>query len=464
MKSDICLRNGVVVTPNGIINGGVAIKDGIIVHVGPEDELGEAHRVIDVNGNIIMPGLFDPHIHFGVGGVDMNDEIMEEDFKSETKDCLIGGVTTIATTTLIGASLADEYERARKCGTGASWCDFKLTCVVLNEGQLQDFPGLIKHGIADFKFFTGYVGEQAASFGMSEEGISPGLFYTALKKMSESQRTTFAKIHAEDPYVRGILVDRARAVGAEDSLIAWAETTPEWAESLQVYTYGLVASEHNIPMYPVHISSGHTVDTVKEMRQKGLDIVGETLTLFLNTTAEEMQKKGYSSEAKIQPPIRFQKDQDRLWRGIQEGDIKIIGTDSVPHTKRSGYKKGGFWHCKVGVNNQTLDTLPLLYDKGVHSGRIDLQRLVEITSSNAAKMYGIYPKKGAIQKGSDADLVILDPNKEQTLGVERSRGESDYSLWQGRKAYGVPVMTLLRGQVVAEHGEIVGKADGKYIE
>ena len=128
---------------------------------------------------------------------------------------------------------------------------------------------------------------------------------------------TFAKIHAEDPYVRGILIDRLREMGRADQLTAWAESSPEWAESVQVYTYGMIANQLRVPLYPVHISAAHTVETVKRLHAEGLNIVGETVACFLNTTAPEMDAQGMGGKAKIQPPIRFEKDKERLWRGLQ---------------------------------------------------------------------------------------------------------------------------------------------------
>ena len=464
MKSDICLRNGKIVTPDAVIDGGIAIRGETIVGVGPDDELGDAARTIDLEGKVVMPGLFDPHTHFGAGDGTMTDERMAQDFEHETKDSLVGGVTTMATTTLIGADLIDLLERARHCGRGQSWVDFKLTSVMLKEDQIAQIPALKKSGCADFKFFTGYAGEQAERFGMSVNGIPPEFFYRACAKMKEGSGPAFPKIHAEDPYVRGILVDKLRDMGRDDELVAWAESSPEWAESLQIYTYGLLASDHKVPMYPVHISSGHSVDTIKELRKRGLNIVGETLPLFLSTTCHELQEKGFSKLAKIQPPVRFQKDRERLWRGIQEGVIQIIGTDSVPHEKNSGFKDDEFWNCNVGVNNQMMNTVPLLFDQGIHGGKIDLKTLARITSTNAAKMYGIYPKKGRLAAGSDADIVVVDADREITLDTDRARGKSDYSLFEGRTAKGAPVMTFLRGQLVAENGEIVAdKASGQFL-
>ncbi len=464
MAHDVVLKNGLVVTPSGVIQGGVAIEGEKIVSVGATPTLGLAKQEIDVEGKIIFPGCFDPHVHFGISDR-FGDEAMVEDFLHDTKDCLVGGVTTIATTTLIGRDpLVDLFDRAVRCGSGHSWCDFKVTCVVNTLEQVQAIPEVAKRGGMSYKFFTGYAGEQARSFGMNPEGITPDFFHAACETFSRCGPPTFPKIHAEDPYVRGVLVDRLRRLGRADKLVAWAESSPEWAESLQVYTYGLIANQLRVPLYPVHISAAHTVETLKQLHGQGFNIIGETIACFLSTTAPEMDAKGMGGKAKIQPPIRFAKDKERLWQGIREGTISVVGTDSLTYS--AGFKESAdFWECRVGINLQVADTLPLLFDEGINKGRIDLVTLAKVLSENAAKVYGLYPKKGAIAVGSDADLVVFDPDKEVTLGVARMRSRADYSLWEGRRVRGVPVMTFLRGTLVMQDGEIVvSQPTGKFVE
>jgi dihydroorotase-like cyclic amidohydrolase len=259
-------------------------------------------------------------------------------------------------------------------------------------------------------------------------------------------------------------VDRLRKLGRADKLVAWAESSPEWSGSLQVYTYGLIANQLHVPLYPVHISAAHTVETLKQLHAQGFNIIGETVACFLSTPAPEMDAKGMGAKAKIQPPIRFEKDKERLWQGIREGTISVVGTDSLTYS--AGFKESvDFWDCRVGINLQVADTLPLMFNEGINKGRIDLVTLAKVLSENAAKVYGLYPKKGAIAVGSDADLVVLDPDKEVTLGVTRMRSRADYSLWEGKKVRGVPVMTFLRGALVMQDGEIVGsQPTGKFVE
>lgn len=449
------LKDGTVVTPKGVLKGGVAIADGKIVAIGPDASLPAGRRELKLEGKILFPGLFDPHVHFGVGGKTFGDDTMLADFEQDTKECLIGGVTTIATTTLIGNDpLTDLFGRALRCGAGHSWCDFKLTSCVNNVEQVATIPGVVKSGGVSFKFFTGFIGPQAEAFGINKEGINPDLFYSACKALAASGPTAFPMIHAEEPYLRGLLVDEMRRQGRTDLLTAWAETTPEWAESVQVFTYGHIASQFRLPLYPVHISSAHTVKTIRYLRQQGIPIVAETVALFLSTTALEADAKGLGAKAKIQPPIRFETDRESLWSGIRDGTIMVVGTDSLTYS--SSFKEEvDFWDCRVGLNLQVADTLPLLFDEGINRGRIDLVTLARVLSENAARLYGIYPRKGAIVLGADADLVVIDPDREITLGLHRYRGRTDYSIWEGRRVKGAPVMTLLRGNLVMQDGELV---------
>jgi dihydropyrimidinase len=464
MTCELVLKDGKVVTPTGVLNGGVAIADGKIVAIGADADLPPGHRELKLDGRILFPGLFDPHVHFGFGGKTFGDDSMLADFEQDTRECLIGGVTTVSTTTLIGNDpLPDLFTRALRCGTGHSWCDFKLTSCVNNFEQAASIPAIVKSGGVSFKFFTGFIGAQAEAFGINKNGINPDLFYTACKALAASAPGAFPMIHAEEPYLRGLLVDEMRRQGRKDLLTAWAETTPEWAESVQVFTYGHIANQFRLPLYPVHISSAHTVKTIRYLRQQGIPIIAETLALFLSTTAPEADAKGLGTKAKIQPPIRFETDRESLWSAIRDGTIMVVGTDSLTYSA-SFKEEAEFWECRVGLNLQVADTLPLLFDEGINRGRVDLVTLARVVAENGARLYGMYPKKGAIVCGADADLVVIDPDREATLGRARYRGRTDYSIWEGRRVKGVPVMTLLRGNLVMQDGEIITeKKLGKHV-
>jgi dihydroorotase-like cyclic amidohydrolase len=460
---DVILHGGLVVTSSGERHASVAIDGETVTAVAPASELGKARRVVDVNGRILLPGLIDPHVHFGTAEVD-DDDTMREDFRHDSRDWVLGGVTTVATTTLIGpVPLTDLLTRAIRCAEGHSTCDYRFTTCVTTREQIDDIPAVVSRGSLSFKFFPGYSGEQALDFGMNPDGVPPDLFMDACHAIRSASPAAFAAIHAEEPTIRGILMDRIRSEPGAANLVSWAQTSPGWAESIQVYAFALIAGAQGVGLYPVHISSAETASTVRTLKRERVPIVGETLCAYLCTTAEELDSLGVGSKAKIQPPIRHSANREALWAAVQDGTIDIVGTDS--NTYSASYKESAdFWDCRVGINQQGADMLPLLWNEGVVKGRISAPRLSQITSENAAKRFGLYPRKGTIAPGSDADIVVLDPEREATLGVERYRGKTDYSIWQGRRVTGVPSMTLLRGAIVAENGELVDdRPRGRYL-
>ena len=465
MAHDLVLDHALVVTPTGLLRGGVAVDGEIITAVGASGTLGPGRREVDLEGRILFPGVIDPHVHFGIGD-ELGEEQMIRDFSLNTQDCLVGGVTTVITTTLIGSRpLTQLLSQAVDCGRDRSFCDFKFNIPVVAREQIADIAAVVRRGGVSFKFFTGYTGEQALGFGMNPEGVPPDMFHSACDAIAAAGPPAFAMIHAEEPTVREMNIERLcrdpASTGRE--LVAWAGSTPAWGESVQIFMYGQIAAHFGVTLYPVHVSSAHSLDTIRALRSRGVSILGETLVLFLSTTAEEMDVLKMGARAKIQPPIRHERDRDELWRALADDTISVVGTDSLGYS--AAFRGSvGFWDARVGVNQQYADTVPLMMDRGYHGQRIDLARLAKVLSENAARRYGLYPRKGAIAPGSDADLVVIDPDRELTLGVARLRGTCDYSLWEGRRVRGAPVMTVLRGQVVMEDGEIVcERPSGQFI-
>lgn len=461
---DLVLRNGLVVTPGGLIRGGVAVAGEKIRAVGHFDDLGRGRREIDAQGKIIFPGVFDPHFHLG-NGDEVGYEAMAEDFLLESREMAVSGVTTFATTTLYGAgSILGGFDRTLEAGREHSFTDYKITCCISNEAQVGEMSQAAARGCADFKFFTGYKGEQAHNLGMAPEGITLRTWYLACEEMARIGPPVFAKIHAEDPWVRELLLERIRRQGREDHLVAWAEHTPGYAENLQIYNFATVADQFKVPLYIVHISCAESIDLLDFLMSRGVRLIGETTPAFLCADAREMESQGLGARAKIQPPMRFQEDSLVLWQAVEDGILTVIGTDSLPYT--TAYKDSvGFWESRVGLNCQVPATIPLMLSEGVNKGRMDLNDMARLLSENAARLYGIYPQKGAIQPGSDADLVIIDPDLEHVLGAHAYRGKSDYSIWEGKKVKGKAVLTVLRGQVIAENGEMaVDKPFGRHLQ
>jgi dihydroorotase-like cyclic amidohydrolase len=459
---DLVIRNTNIVRSDEILlDYSVGIKDGKIIQIGRDSEFSKSVRDIKADGKYLFPGMFDPHCHLGSGD-ERSYEYMRESFAIDTKDCLLGGVTSIATTTVLTSDPLDvNYKNTLEAASGVSNVNFKISCVVTKDYHAQQIKAAYQLGCTSFKFYTGYCGCLAEKMGMSPEGIPPSLFYTCVEEALNLPTKPLMMIHAEEPTVRFMLADRFKAAG-KDSLLDWASHSPDWSESVQVYQYGVIAKQFNMPLYIVHISKAHTINFLSMLQNDGYPIIGETCVGFLSTTAHEMVENKIGIYGKIQPPIRYKSDQDVLWKAIRDGVVTSIGTDSIPYTSK--YKDGqAFWNARPGLNIQTPDSMSLLLTEGFHKKRITLEEISKVTSELPAKHFGISHRKGIIKEGMDADLVLVDLEKEMNLGLKRYKGHNNYSLWEGKKVKGAVVSTILGGEVVVENDEIVSGPRGQHL-
>src|SRR5581483_4792166 len=306
------------------------------------------------------------------------------------------------------------------------------------------------------KFFTGYRGKQAEGLGMAPEGIPPEMFFRACEIMKRTGPGVFPMIHAEEPTIRYLMTARLRESGRTDLLSAWHESSPDYLEPLQIHQHALITHDLGVPLYVVHVSAAESVDLIQALRGRGYDVVGETVVGFLFFTDREADAKGLGPLGKIQPPIRGTKDRERLWKGLREGAISTIGTDCVLYSHEQKFSVN-FWDVLVGIGPGLSTTVPILFSYGVNRGRIGLERLAKVLCENTARRYGLYPAKGVLQVGSDADVVVIDPAREMTLGRHMTQTRSDYTVYEGVQVRGAPVMTFVRGSLVAQDFKIVAE-------
>lgn len=451
--ADLTLRNGIVVTPQGLVRGGLAVRDGVITHVGADSELPVGDQDVDVAGRYLLPGIIDPHVHLGIGD-EAGPEKMARDFATESRDAAAGGVTTMITTTLFGSESRGEVaELAMNLGNQHSLVDYRLTAVVTTREHLREADDLVKAGIRSFKFFLGYKGEQAESFGMNADGISWDFFYEACEALGAAGARAFPTIHAEDPYVRDLLTDRLRGSGGNRLLETWLQASPNILEPMQIYPAAMIAHEVGVPVYVVHTSAWQSVDLIRDLKDKGWHVYGETLAAFLYWTATEADDKNKGAVAKIQPPIRTSRDRDALWTGVLDGTITSVGTDCqmYPHASRSG----DFWDARVGLGPGMGTMLPAMYTAGVRSGRCTIEDLVRVLCENTARRFDLYPQKGLLGPGADADIVVFDPNAEHEVDSGNLKSAAGYSLYDGERLSGWPQQVYVRGQLVFDSGDIV---------
>jgi dihydropyrimidinase len=452
--TDLTIRNGVVVTPTGLVKGGISATDGVLTHVGADHTLPAATTDLDASGKYLLPGLIDPHVHLGIG-VGAGPEKLQRDFRSESADAAAGGVTTMITTTLLGAESRGEVaELAIKLGNEYSLVDYRITAVVTTREHLKEAYDLVKMGVRSFKFFLGYKGEQAESFGMNAAGISWDFFYEACEALGAAGASAFPTIHAEDPYVRDFLHERMRGTGANRQLQRWLETSPNILEPMQIYPAALVAHEVGTPVYVVHTSAWQSVDLIRDLKDKGWPVYGETLAAFLYWTAPEADAKDKGAVAKIQPPIRLDRDRDALWKGVLDGTLTSVGTDCqmYPRNTRTDVD---FWDAQVGLGPGMGTMLPAVYTAGVRAGRCTIEDLVRVLSENTARRFDLYPQKGALVPGADADVIVFDQEKQKQVDAGALHSSAGYSLYDGETLTGWPDKTFVRGTLVYDDGAIV---------
>jgi len=460
--ADLTVRNGRVVTPQGVLRGGVAATGGVITHVAADSELPPGREDHDADGKVIFPGVIDPHTHMGVGD-NWGPEKLESDFLTESQDAVSGGITTLVTTSVYGPTpRVPMVKQNIEAASRNSYVDFRITALMVTREHVEEIPDLVELGVRSFKYYWGYKGPQAASFGLSEDGCPTDLFWLACEKMRDAHPRAFPMIHAEDPDIRYLLIERWQERDPEGGLVSWAYANPNILEPLQLAQAAWIAEEVGIPVYMVHVSSHEAVEMIREFKQKGWRTVGETLTAFLYWTADEADAKGVGAKGKVQPAIKFARDRDALWQGIRDGTITQIGTDHLMYTQDA--VGGNFWDKRVGLGPGLGTSLPAIITAGLNRNQITLEQMARVMAENVARQYDLYPAKGVLQPGSDADIVVFDPSRRRVAIGEELHSASKYTIFEGEELCGWPDRVYVRGQLVAEDGAIVAPGpSGRYV-
>jgi dihydropyrimidinase len=452
-QPDLTLRNGRVVTPDGVIRGGVTVTGGVITGVAEDHLLARGNETVDVGGKVIFPGLIDPHTHMGVGA-GWGPQKFESDIATESRDALAGGVTTIITTSVFGRSPRVPMVQANiDSGNRSSHADFRVTALMVTREQMDEIPDLVGLGVRSFKCYWGYKGPQAEGFGLSSTGFPTDLFWVACEKMKEAHPRAFPTIHAEDPDLRYLLIERWREKDPQGSLVSWAHANPNILEPLQLAPAARIAHEIGVPLYMVHVSTHDAAEMIREFREKGWDITGDTLTAFLYWTADEADARGVGGKAKVQPAIKFARDRDALWAGLVAGTIPCVGTDSLMYQRET--LEGNLWDKQVGLGPGLGTSLAAVVTSGLKPGRITLEQMARALAENAARQFDIYPIKGVLQPGADADIVVFDPGASRVARAEELPSASKYTIYEGEQLFGWPDRVYLRGQIAVQDGRLV---------
>lgn len=447
MTVDMVIRGGRIFAPSGLFEGDVVVDEGKIQSLTKDGLILEADTVLDAKGNLVLPGMIDMHVHFRDPGFPDR-----EDFRSGTCAAAAGGVTTVADmpNTVPSVTSVEALREKVEIARGKALIDFSL---IAGAGELSSdtLIGLAEGGVVGFKtFMIARFKELAASDGQMLENFET-IAGTGLPCM----------IHAENEDIVSRGIEKAKAMGRVDS-IAHSEFRPPIAEVEATMRTIMLAGETDVHLHICHMSTMGAANVLGWAKKKGRNVTGETSANYLLLNSGIMKKVG--PFAKIDPPLRSPEDQEALWKAVNEGVIDVIASDHAPYPKEEKDKgwQNIFDAPSGGTGVET--SLPLLLDC-MSRELITLERLVEAFSVNPAKIMALYPRKGALTPGADADIVIVDPNMEFVVKGEELHSKQKITAFEGHRGRGRPVTTIVRGKVIMDDGEVIGRPGfGEYMK
>ena len=464
MAVDLVIRNGRVVTPAGTIHGGVAIAGERIAHVGGDATLPAAPRVIDAKGAYVIPGLIEPHAHLGLsstkGATEM--EKWRQDFGTETEGAIHGGVTTVLSHWTGVERYVDHLDTLIGWGVERSIIDFNFHPVIGIEEHLPQIKELVARGVNSFKHYNHlYDDPRGRSLGIFP--CNDNMLFRSFEAIAEAGPPAIAMVHAEDGPIIQHLIGTVRESGRND-LGAWTLARPPLVENIRVRRALDIARHLDTPLYFVHVTTKEAADMVARARREGQQVWGETQTCFLTHTADSEAEVG--AWGKINPALKYEADRRALWRGLLSGGVTCLGDDHLDYGLADKQPGGvdrfnNIWGCNAGMPGGMEHLLPVMVTTGVREGRITMEDLVRVCSTNTARAMGLYPRKGVLAPGADADVVIVDLERSKPVDDRFYHTHvKDWSLYWGWTLYGIPSHTLVRGRVVLEDGETVVSAGG----
>jgi dihydroorotase-like cyclic amidohydrolase len=441
----LVVKGGSLVIPGvGLIDADVGISDGKIVALG-DDLAGRAEEVLDARGKAVLPGIFDPHTHIG------NERSFDEEAETETRAAVLGGVTTIG---IFLRSLEESYmlhlPAFRRAMDERSYVDSVFHPQIFTEEQISEIPLYAERfGIRSFKFYmSGMPG--------IVKSITDDVLLDGFRTVAGLGPDAIACVHCET----GALIDQARKKlqeKKEGTLADWEFAHPADAEALAIQTALYLAKVAGAHLYVVHLSSRQGLEVVRNARRQGLHFTVETTTPYLGIASDD--RNGFL--VKMVPPVRTKDHHDALWQGVLDGSINTVGTDNTSRARATKKPEAGLHGARPGL--PALGThLPALLHYGRLRG-VPLEIMIDRATRGPAKVYGIYPQKGTIAVGSDADLAIVDLDLERVVRAEDLQGMSDFSPFEGKTLRGWPIATVKAGEIVARDGKIVGKPTGRYL-
>ena len=455
------ITGGTLITASETFQADILIEGEQIVAIGKDLDAPNAERIA-ADGRLILPGGVDPHTHFDLP---MFNTVSSDDHYTGHKAAAFGGTTTVID------FINQDFDDLRQCvdawhkkadDKAAIDFSFHMNMVRFSDAVAKQFPVLLEEGITTLKTFTAYNGVLR----IGDKGLS-----NVLRTAAEHGMLTM--LHAENGDVIEQLVEDALAAGHTST--EWhALTRPAWGAGEAILRVAGMAQAADASLYIVHMNTAIGADMLKYSRERGIKVMGETCPQYLFFTIDNMRQPD-GAKWVCSPPMREKADNERLWQAIEWGEMQTIGTDHCPFyfdgTKPIVYEgheiaipgkelgKDNFTKTPNGLP-AVQDRLPVMWTEGVVKGRITPNQFVALNSTNPAKIFGMYPKKGALLPGSDADIVIWDPERKVKYGVAVSHQRTDYNLFEGWDLVGYPEKVFLRGEMIVDGDEWLGKRGG----
>jgi dihydroorotase-like cyclic amidohydrolase len=433
------VRNARLVTHAGEEFGGVAVSGDRIVAVGTDDALPSGSREFDADGRVLMPGVIDPHCHLGVNYP------YDEDMRTETAQAARGGITTILLYIRTKEpSYVPFYRERSAVGEENVHIDFGFHFGIQRVEHIHEIDEIVaKTGVRSFKLYFGYEADNPIGIVPATDG-----WVYATMRQAATVPGGVVSVHCENTGIATWLKAELQATGRQD-LGAFTESRPAFCEVETIGRMIFLAELTGCPLYVVHTTVGQGPVIAEAARARGVDVTIETCPHYLTRSCYDPD---LDMRAKISPPLRDRDEIEGLWRGIFTGTVRSLGSDHVPFFPKQGED---LWTEKPGIVSFPWE-LPLLLNEGVHNRGLSLSRLVEMNSYTPARRFGLYPRKGSLQVGADADLVLVDLDEEREV-VHQGNGTCIYEGW---KLKGWPVLTVSRGRVVFENGEVDPDSSG----